>query len=398
MRTIFAIPKLTKEDELVLKLIDKQRERLRYLDDSSPRRWMGLLSRNTLAQAIQGSNSIEGYNVTNEDAIAAVENDEPLDPKTEAWRALVGYREAMTYILNLATDPYFEYHAQLIRSLHFMMLNYDIGKHPGQWRPGQVSVINDQTSQVVYQGPNAELVPGLMNELIAQMSTSNGVHRIVRAAMAHLNLTMIHPFSDGNGRMARAVQTLVLAREKTVHPTFSSIEEWLGRNRQPYYDVLAEVGQGSWHPERDAAPWIKFCLRAHYQQMTTLLKRIDEMRMIWEEMVKLVAQSKVPQRADLTLVDAAYGLRITRTRYMSSTNVTEYVASRDLKKIADVGLLIPKGEKRGRFYIGSKQVRQIFMRAQDTTPAPDPYEVIKSATAHGAFPMALEQPDIPGLT
>lgn len=68
--------------------------------------------------------------------------------------------------------------------------------------------------------------------------------------MAHLNLVMIHPFSDGNGRMARCLQTLVLAREGILEPEFSSIEEYLGRNTQDYYSVLAETSEGSWHPKK----------------------------------------------------------------------------------------------------------------------------------------------------
>src|SRR5687767_8009543 len=56
------------------------------------------------------------------------------------------------------------------------------------------------------------------------------------------------------------LQTLVLARGQIVAPVFSSIEEYLGRNTQAYYDVLAEVGQGAWNPERDARPWLRFCL------------------------------------------------------------------------------------------------------------------------------------------
>jgi len=75
-----------------------------------------------------------------------------------------------------------------------------------------------------------------------------------RAAMAHLNLVMIHPFRDGNGRMGRGLQTLVLARSAIPEPTFSTIQEHLGHNTQRYYDVLAEVGQGSSHPTHSARP------------------------------------------------------------------------------------------------------------------------------------------------
>ena len=76
--------------------------------------------------------------------------------------------------------------------------------------------------------------------------------------MAHLNLVMIHPFRDGNGRMARALQTMVLAQDQVVEPTFSSIEEWLGNNTQDYYDVLAATGRGRLAPGNDATLWVKF--------------------------------------------------------------------------------------------------------------------------------------------
>lgn len=397
MRMIFRPPTLTAEDTLVLNMIEKQKTQLRYLSDSHPRRWTGLLSRNVFARAIQGSNSIEGYNVSEEDAIAAVQDEEPLDPKTEAWRALTGYREALTYIINLAADPHFEYHQQLIRSLHFMMLNYAMPKHPGQWRPGSISVIQEGTGQVMYQAPGVEMVPGLMGELIDQLRENAGVPVIVQAAMAHLNLTMIHPFSDGNGRMARALQTLVLARDGAPNPIFSSIEEWLGRNRQAYYDVLALVGKGAWHPENDALPWIRFCLRAHYQQMTTIIKRNDEMAKVWEQVVRLVHGLNLPTRCEMPLVDAAYGRRITRPSYINEASltepkeVTEFVASCDLRRLSDLGLLLPHGEKRGRYYLGSLEIRRIRESVRDDLPMSDPYELIRAATE-------LErQPALPGL-
>jgi len=370
----------------VLSLIQKQKERLRYLSDSHPRRWTGLLSRNIFARAIQGSNSIEGYNVTQEDAIAAVLDEEPLDPKAEAWRALTGYREALTYIINLGTDPHFEYHSQLIRSLHFMMISYDMSKHPGQWRPGAIAVIQEGTGHVMYQAPDVEFVPSLVAELIDQLRNPGDVPVIVQAAMAHLNFTMIHPFSDGNGRMARALQTLVLARDGSPNPIFSSIEEWLGRNRQAYYDVLAAVGQGQWHPENDALSWIRFCLRAHYQQMTTIIKRNEEMSRIYDEIHRLANREQLPPRCELSLVDAAYGFRINRPWYMKEADVTEFVASRDLKRLADLELLIPHGEKRGRYYTGSQILRQIRQKNRDNSPMPDPYQIAETQQMEPVLP------------
>jgi Fic family protein len=150
------------------------------------------------ARAIQGSNSIEGYDVSVEDALAAIGGDEPSEASGDDWNAVSGYRRAMTYVLQLAQDEHFEYTPQILR---------------------------------------------------------------IRAAMAHLNLVMTHPFRDGNGRMSRCLQTLVLARDQILAPQFSSIEEYLGRNTQAYYRVLQQVGGNTWHPQHDARPWIRSAWR-----------------------------------------------------------------------------------------------------------------------------------------
>src|SRR5262245_17963363 len=101
MSRIYATPSLSSRDAGLLEEIESIMIKLKYAL-ASPRRWFGVLRRNTFARAIQGSNSIEGYNVTREDAIAAIEGEEPLDAETEAWAAVNGYRRAMTYVLQAA--------------------------------------------------------------------------------------------------------------------------------------------------------------------------------------------------------------------------------------------------------------------------------------------------------
>ena len=146
---------------------------------------------------------------------------------------------------------------------------------------------------------------------------------MVRAALAHLNLTMVHPFKDGNGRMARAIQTLVLAHDGILEPIFCSIEEWLGRNTQAYYEVLANVGHGSWHPEHDALPWIRFCLVAHYQQAATLIKRQAEVGRIWDEIETLAKRHALPDRAQTALMDAAFGYKVRNSLYRGEQEISD---------------------------------------------------------------------------
>lgn len=354
---LYAIQTLPVKHLEVVERIDRLRDRLRFLLQGQPRRWTGLLRRSTFARAIQGSNSIEGYHVTVDDAVAAVEGEEPLDERTEAWKAVTGYRTAMSYVLQLADDRFYQHNEGTLRSLHYMMIGYDLTKHPGRWRPGGIYVRREPDNAIVYEGPSAELVPALMGELIVSLNAQSPLPVMVRAALAHLNLVMIHPFSDGNGRMARALQSFVLAREGILDPTFSSIEEYLGRNTQAYYEVLGQVGQGAWHPEHDPVPFVTFCLTAHYRQAETLLRRHEEMERLWELLEHEVARKGLPERAMLALSDAALGYRVRNATYRKAADISDPLASRDLRAMVDAELLVPHGERRGRHYVAGGWLR-----------------------------------------
>jgi Fic family protein len=344
---IFRVPELQELDHAVLALIQSQRDLLRAHTQSSPKRWFGSLRRSTFARAIQGSNSIEGIHASIENVLAAIENEDPTNIERETWLSIRGYRNAMTYIIQAAQDPHFEFSKQFIKSLQFMMVGHDLTKSPGQWRPGGIFIVNQATGQTVYEGPNAGLVNGLIEELVAYLKSPLTEHVIVRGAMAHLNFIMIHPFKDGNGRVSRALQTLVLAQEGILAPVFCSIEEWLGRVTQEYYAVLANVGQGKWQPERDALEWVRFCMKAHYHQAATLVRRNNEYEELFAGIDKIIKRERLDERSGLPLFDAALGRSITNSWYRRDAEVSELVASRDLKRLSDLGILTPPWRETG---------------------------------------------------
>ena len=370
---IYNVPPLPPAYLDVVEEVNYLRRQLRYSTQTNPRRWTGLIRQSAFARAIQSSNSIEGYNVTYEDAVAAVEGEEPLDGKTEAWAAVSGYRAAMTYILQLADDPYYVHNEGTLRSLHYIMVGFDLNKHPGRWRPGGIYVRREPSGETVYEGPDHELVPPLMREFIESLNSEDDLPPLIKAAMAHLNLVMIHPFSDGNGRMGRAVQTMMLAREGIVDPLFSSIEEYLGHNTQDYYRVLAEVGQGKWNPHHDPLPWIRFCLTAHYRQAETLLRRIKEVEKLWGMLEGELAYLKLNERMLLALVDAALGVRLRNATYRKTADVSDEVAGKDLRTLVGHQLIQPHGEKRGRYYSAAPALLALRVRAREPKVVTDPF-------------------------
>lgn len=373
---LFQPPQIGSLEKDVIAQIEQARQKLRHTL-AKPRRWMGMLRRDAFARAIQGSNSIEGYNVTREDAIAAAEGEEPLDADREAWLAVTGYRTAMTFVLELAKDKNFVYNEGFLRSLHFMMIQHDLAKHPGNWRPGTIYVRQEPSGEVVYEGPDVEMVPGLIAELIDFLNCDDDDcdHVLIKAAMAHLNLVLIHPFSDGNGRMARCLQALVLARDGILESQFCSIEEYLGRNTNDYYAVLAKTAEGAWNPKNSAKEWIRFNLTAHFRQAYTILRRSHVLDLLFMEADQIIKQMGLPERTLNAICQAAMGLRVRNSSYRNLAELNDILASRDLKNLVAAGLLIPLGERRGRLYVGSPQIKAIYdrLRRDHLRPIPDPF-------------------------
>ncbi|HEV7771153.1 MAG TPA: Fic family protein [Solirubrobacterales bacterium] len=337
------------------------------------------------ARAVQGSNSIEGYNASLDDVVAAVEGEPTLDTGQETQLALAGYRDAMTYILQIADDETLKVDDGLLKSLHYMMLKYDLTKNPGRWRPGAIYIHREATDEIAYEGPPSETIHDLVAEMLRDLE-DDGSPVLVKAAMAHLNLAMIHPFSDGNGRMARCLQTLVLARDRVIAPVFSSIEEFLGRNTDAYYAVLEDVGDGAWLPERDARRWLRFCLRAHYSQVNTLMRRREEIERIWISCLELTERNGLPERCAAGLMDATFGLRIRRGTYRASAEaaigepISDLTATRDLKAMVDNGLIEAIGERRGRYYLAGGTLTSLREEIRASRPpklADDPFEIVR---------------------
>jgi Fic family protein len=377
---LFAADPLDEREVSVLAEIDRLKASLR-LQLHEPRRWAGSLRRLSFARNIQGSNSIEGYEAALDDAAAVALGEEPVDVDAQTRLALEGYRNAMTYVLQLVQEPEVEYSEQLLKSLHFMMTFYDLTSRPGRWRAGAIYVRNDDSGDVVYEGADVDELPALMAELVDTLNGGPDVPPVVKAALAHLNLVMIHPFRDGNGRMARCLQSLVLAAGGTMSPVFMSIEEYLGRNTDAYYAALAQVGAGRWQPARSSRPWVRFVLTAHLRQALTLQRRVRESERLWIDVERLVHARGLPERTMAAVFDAALGLKIRNATYravvgQSEEAITEQTASRDLRQLVEAGLLVPHGEKRGRYYGASRalaDIRQGIVRARDPRDDSDPF-------------------------
>ncbi|WP_371591733.1 Fic family protein [Streptomyces virginiae] len=372
-------PSLDADDLRVLDEIGSMRHDLQYMLRPT-RKWVGHLRRNFTARAIAGSNTIEGYVATVADVEAVMAGEEPPEASERTRMELENYRRAMTYIQSLsAAKKDFRYDLGLLNGLHCMLQEHHPEKRPGMLRDGPVYVTStEDPDAIAYTAPNEDDVPILMQEFVQWLNEGDldaPVH--VRASMAHLNLVKIHPWKDGNGRMSRALSTLVFSREDLMPPEFSSIEEWLGRTRNTlaYYDVLAQTGEDRWSPAADARGWIKFCLRAHHMQAQTAKRRFDRSNRAWIALTNDVASTPgFDERMVFALFTAFNGTPVLRTVYQQDAEITRQTAIRDVRKLVDADWLVSHGETKGRFYTAGPRLRaRIAEISKSTEPIGEPY-------------------------
>ncbi|NUS92108.1 MAG: Fic family protein, partial [Nocardia sp.] len=264
---LFPTPRLDGEDERVLSRVDSMRNDLRYQLQEAPAKWTGGLRKFLTADAVAASNSIEGFKVATIDVEDLLAGERDVDISEENRAETLAYEQMMTYIQTLHDVDDFAFGKGLLNALHWMLQGHRHSRRrpAGQWRRGPVYVTDARDPSIAaYTAPDARAVPGLMAELVEWLESADGTHPLIRAAMAHLHLVSIHPWADGNGRMSRSLQTLMIAREGVLAPEFSSIEAWLGRpgNTWEYYRVLQRRGS-EYRPDQDVSEWVRFNLTAY---------------------------------------------------------------------------------------------------------------------------------------
>src|SRR4051812_33554231 len=352
---------MTKALERRLTEFDKLRGQLGDQAGSAGR-WLGNLRRQWRAASAESSIEIEGFRVPEEERVAVAAGETVPDPSDADRMALSCYARAMDHVGVMSDDPVFRWVDRVILDLHFDACYFQKAKDPGRYRRSGIEVTGPGGGPPAYVGPPAKDVPKLMAEVVRWPERGDrDAHVVVRAAMAHLHVVSVHPFGDGNGRISRIVQSLVLARERLIAPEFVSIEEYLGRNTDPYYRVLRDVQGGSYQPERATRAWVEFCVEAHLDQAHRRLEQLAQAGSRWSALEQIVEQRAWPDRLAVALEHSLFG-GVHRATYAAEADVSAPTASIDLRRLVDAGLVVQQGRARTTRYVASDELRRLVSR------------------------------------
>src|SRR2546428_1679247 len=328
---IFAIPAKSRELESRLSKLDELRRYLARHRGESAQPWTGALRGLGGAEARVGSPSIEGYGTSVEAAFEILAGGHPPQASEETQRIIAAYGQAMDRVGALADDPHFRWSRQTILELHFLICHPQPEARPGRLRDGSV-VVTRGTGREPYRPPESAAVPDLVTELATWLESGDvSRHPVVRAALAHLNLVSIHPFRDGNGRLARVVQSMVLAKEGLLRPEFVSIEPDLGRHTREYYAILEEVQGAAFDPTRDVSSWVEFCIDAHVAEATDREQWVRVAYARHDFCTRVAGEQGYPERFVVALDQALLGLPVTNADYRRAADIASPTAVQELQ-------------------------------------------------------------------
>ncbi len=211
------------------------------------------------------------------------------------------------------------------------ILTADIIRTNGNYRNSDVGIFTEN-GQVVHMGARPEFVPKLMSELFSNFNKSI-LSPVIKACLFHYELELIHPFEDGNGRMGRLWQNLILSKYSTVFE-FLTIETLIYENQQRYYNKLQESDY-----EGDACIFVIFMLGL----INKTLSEFTHSRIIELNPVELVCYNKL-----ILFIES--NNKITTSEFSQLIDKAPATARRYIAKYVQLSLLESHGKNKSRFY------------------------------------------------
>lgn len=351
--------------------------RLRFAEGRPvPRRWASRLRRDLEAESVAASTRMEGVPVTVDDVRQILAGDPPRTVAPGDVDLVRGYRDAMTFVLRRADDPNFEWNRELLVGIHDRVLAGRAADGAGRLRAGPSRVADRDTGVVVFQPPEPDDVPVLVDRLCADFRSMD-MHPAVCASWFHVVFAAIHPFRDGNGRTARVLSSLVMYRGGFRTPSFTSLEEWWGRHPDDYYRACACLGT-TFDTSKDVTPFISAHVTAQLAQVHALDLRERTQRGLWIMLENVLSDQGLHERIANALWDAFFGRDLRAGYYRGMVDVSAPTATADLRAATAAGLLAAHGERRARYYTAGRRLFRLLARELGLSEVPESEEAGRS--------------------
>ena len=237
----------------------------------------------------------------------------------------------------ITADRLFGWHAALFPTGRSGMLKIVVGG----WRTeqsGAMQVVSGPIGRehVHFEAPAAKRLENEMKGFLDWFNADQGLDPVIKAAIAHLWFVTLHPFEDGNGRIARAIADLALARSEQSAQRFYSMSAQIRKKRKAYYDILEKTQRGT----LDITAWLEWfldCLNHAFEGAETITGNVLHKAQFWQR--HGVSALNDRQRLVLNRMLDGFEGKITSSKWAKIAKVSQATAARDIENLIDRGIL-----------------------------------------------------------
>jgi Fic family protein len=216
----------------------------------------------------------------------------------------------------------------------------------GQWRTRAMQVISGGIGKetVHYEAPRADLLALEMKQFLNWFNEEQNLELLIKAAIAHLWFITIHPFDDGNGRIARAITDMQLSKADGVNQRFYSMSAEINKQKKNYYNLLESTQKGN----LDITEWIIWfleCLKKSILSSNIIVDKVVKKHQFWVQNARLITNER--QHLLLNKMMDHFEGNLTTSKWAKMTKTSTDTALRDITDLVNKGILV-KANSGGR--------------------------------------------------
>jgi Fic family protein len=242
----------------------------------------------------------------------------------------------------LTAERLFAWHAAMFPTGYSGMRRIRIG----DWRDdgtGPMTVVSGPMGKerVHFAAPGAARIDGEMAAFLEWFNANAGTDPVLRAGLAHLWFVTIHPFDDGNGRIARTIADMALARSEDSPQRFYSMSAQIRQERAAYYSILEKTQKGT----MNVTPWLEWflaCLGRAIDGAQATLGTIFAKARFWQSIAGVSLNER--QRLVLNRLLDGFEGKLTTSKYAAIAKCSQDTATRDILGLIEIGILVRNPE------------------------------------------------------
>ena len=239
----------------------------------------------------------------------------------------------------LTNERLFDWHAALFPTGRSGMQKIVVGAWRKNVKDDPMQVVSGPVGKekVHFKAPDADLLDDEMDRFLEWFNTNSQTDAVIKAGIAHLWFVTIHPFDDGNGRIARAFADMQLARADGTSQRFYSMSAQIRKERKTYYNVLEEIQKGS----LDITAWLQWflgCLDRAFTATDETLRTVLRKAKFWEHHAKTIFNER--QKLMISKLLDGFDGKLNTSKWAKIAKCSQDTALRDIQDLMDKEVLM----------------------------------------------------------